>query len=156
MFLSLQICCLLAYQSLWLCWWESSSPSSSLCSTGGVIQCTQLMKYINNLHHVHINTEEILFIFSAYVSFRNQILNSDEIDQSSALDLFDCKMDVRKQNLVTCHLLTSQITDCKNMCFPLRAFNMELSLTFPSLTNCMIHRDLTLTTPGFHLMLSPG
>lgn len=114
------------------------------------------MKYINNLHDVHINTEVSLFIFSACLSFRNHILNSDEINQSSALDLFDCKMDVRKQNLVTCRLLTSQTTDYKDMCFPLRAHNMELSLTFPSSTNCMIHHDLTLTTPGFHPMLSPG
>lgn len=59
------------------------------------------MKYITNLHEVHIDTEESLFIFSACVSFRNQIFNSDEIDQSSALDLFDCKIDVCKQNLVT-------------------------------------------------------
>lgn len=120
--LCVQICYPLVWQLVWLCWLESSSASSSLCWTGSTVQCTQLFKYINNWHDVHKNPEECWFMLSAdvsaCVSLRNQpLINNNAINQDSAFDLYDCKIDVRQDLLIQYLVQPLQIQMINNLFF---------------------------------------
>lgn len=92
------------------------------------------------------------------VCLRNQptMMNSDVIDKNSALDLFDCKIDVSNQGLITKHVvLTRKNSDDKGCFFLPRAHNTELNLTFALPTSCGICHHMQLKSACVHLMLRP-
>lgn len=86
---------------------------------------------------------------------RNQQLfvnDDDAINQNSVFDLYDCRIDVSKHDVVTGILFF--LSDYLNM-FLFRARNMALNLTSPSLTRFMIHHRKHGRPPVHRLTLRP-
>lgn len=133
--LCLQIWCLWALQLVWLCWLESSSPSSSLGWTGGVFLCTQWFKSLNTLYN---NTDGCWFTLTfVLVCLRNwpSIMNNDAIDQNSVFDLYDCKIDVSQREMNKNHpVLTPKSSDDKR-CFSSQGTNHGTESNFSFFNN---------------------
>lgn len=162
--LCVQTCCPSVLQWDWLCWLESSSPSSSLCWTGDVKLCMLLFKYLGGLHNVpYITGRALFYCVCLWFLEIHQRFWMRQLIRTLGLTFLIPQMWVNSFSLFfqpserKYMLWLSKISEYNNvkLFFSLRAQHREVELNFPSSTICMGRQHEYLAPPRTLPMLSP-